>query len=483
MEILADNFFDETSQARTLSQAWQQLCERHLPVTHADSIWRFSHDSQPGDLEQGWKLHISATVLNAVSLMEKVAPVLAGCGVKFKAPVSLQEVGRLNSGLYHGYSQIGKVITVYPRTSDEAVLLARQLHNLTSSFLAPAVPFDLRFQPESNVYYRYGAFKRLELRNAAGQAVPAIRDPRGNLVPDLRDTFAATPNWVENPFPHHDSAPVFTSRESPLSTTFRAFRALTQRGKGGVYQAFDLSLQPPRFCLLKEGRRFGEVGWDGRDGYWRIKHEEQVLTQLRTEGIAVPRVRASFDLDGNRYLVTEFIEGESLQALLFRQQRRLPIRRALQYGSEIATIVAGIHASGWIWRDCKPSNFILAAGSGLRPVDFEGACPIDQPDSEFWGTPGYVPATELAGNAARSTLNDDLYSLGAVIYLLLAGKLPESSRPTPLGQLRRNVPSPVCAIVMTLLTAPPKQRPGAQTVANALKMALPSGGQPKVVPA
>ena len=455
-----------------LSRAWQELCDRYLPVAPASSAWRYSRAPNPGDPEQGWKLHVSATLLNANTVLERVAPFLAGCGVRFKAPASLQELGRINSGLRHGYSQVGKVITVYPGTTEEAVALAHNLHELTRSMPAPIIPFDLRFRPDSNVYYRYGAFKRLEMETPDGLRIPAIRDPQGNLVPDLRESAVARPAWVENPFIGQSQQQNAPSSESPLSATYRVFRALTQRGKGGVYQAVDLSAQPPRLCLLKEGRRHGELSWDGRDGYWRIQQEEWALEHLQASGVAVPRVYASFDLDDNRYLVIEFIEGESLQALLNRRRRRMSISSALRYGIEIASIISCIHSAGWVWRDCKPSNLMLTANGRLRPVDFEGACPIDQPDPPAWVTPAFTPPKGRAESEAGSTVDDDLYALGAVIYLLLAGRLPEGSGPTPLERLRRRVPATAREVVTELLTAPPRQKPGARTVARRLKAAL-----------
>jgi hypothetical protein len=443
-------------------------------VAPADSVWRYNRAPNPGDLEQGWKLHVSATVLNANEALTKVAPLLTGCGVQFKAPSTLQELARINSGLQHGYSQVGKFITVYPRTTAEAVSLAGKLHELTCRMPAPAVPFDRQFRPGSNVFYRYGAFRLLEMEQPGGARAAALRDPQGNLVPDLRESEAAKPDWVQDPFTNGERLPELAPGESPLKTTYRAFRALTQRGKGGVYQAVDLSAYPPRFCILKEGRKHGELSWDGRDGYWRVAHEERVLAHLSAAGVKAPSVYASFDLDGNRYLATEFIEGESLQSLLNRQRRRFSVPRALRYGGEMAAILHAIHSSGWVWRDCKPANFMVTREGRLRPLDFEGACPADRPDPLPWSTPAFVPPEHLAANETRSSVFDDLYSLGAVIYLLLTGRLPEAASPAPVARLRRGVPVQVRELVETLLTAAPRNRPDALAVVRELQ-ASPAG--------
>jgi len=461
----------DDDQLKYLRETWQELCDRYLPVAPADSMWRYSRARGPQDPEQGWKLHLPATILNAATLLEKVAGPLVERGTLFKAIASLQEMSRINSGLYHGYSQIGKCITVYPRTTEEALALADELHQLTYGMSAPSVPFDLRFRPDSNVYYRYGAFRRLAIEQPDGVSIPALRDQEGNLAPDVRASASAKPDWVENPFLIPSSERGAESTASPLKTTYRAFRALAQRGKGGVYQALDLSVQPMRFCVLKEGRRHGELGWDGRDGCWRVRHEERVLRRLQASGLPAPDVYASFELEGNYYLVTEFIEGESLQELLNRRRRRLSICQALRYGSEIAALLSGIHSAGWVWRDCKPSNFILARRGYLRPIDFEGACPVDHPDPQPWGTPAFAPPADQTGHEARSSIYDDLYSLGAVIYLLLTGNLPDHTERLTLQKIRRGIPVEAREIITELLLAPPRQRPSAGLIARQLAAA------------
>jgi hypothetical protein len=460
---------------RELTGRWTELCARYLPVAPEDSMWRYSsRRPRRGDAEQGWKLHVSATVLNAHRVLEKIAPLLVGLDVSFKVPSSLEEVRRLNSGIHYSYSQVGKIFTVYPQTDEEAVRLARRLHVLTRRMSAPAVPFDLRYRPGSNVYYRYGGFTSLEMEMPGGVRVPAIKDLRGELTPDLRAPEKAKPAWVEDPFvavrqPRRRTQTI----DSPLKTTFRVFSALSQRGKGGVYQAVDLSVQPPRLCLLKEGRRWGELSWDGRDGRWRVRHEERVLSLLRESGIDVPRLYSSFELDGNYYLVTEFIDGESLHSLLRKRRRRISVARVLRYGIQLSDFIAQIHAAGWIWRDCKPMNLIITKRGELRPLDFEGACRMDRPDPMLWITPAFTPTRECVGNQAKTAVDDDLYALGAVIYLLLTGRMQEPlTAPIPVRRLRRNTPAEVCDLVWELINPGTRRRAPAHTIARRLKVAL-----------
>ncbi len=443
------------------NKEWARLSERYLPIVSQDSIWRYSRTSKSGDAEQGWKLHISATILSANSVFAAVAPYLTKCGTLFKAACSLKELEKLNSGLHYGYSQVGKFITVYPRTAKEAVLLGRKLRFLTRHAAAPAVPFDQRFGTEGCIYYRYGSFKRLEIENQNGIRLPALRDPEGNLIPDQRYS-ESSPEWVSDPFANEETGtePV----DSPLKSTFPAFEALTQRGKGGVYKALDLSVSPPRLCILKEGRRHGETTWDDRDGKWLVRREKEVLSSLRASGIEVPAIYSSFEFNDNHYLVIEYIEGESLQDVLFRMRRRLSVTCALQYAIQLADLLGRIHDAGWAWRDCKPANLIVANDGRLRPVDFEGSSQVHQTEGRPWSTPAFMPQDRSSGK------QDDLYALGAVIYFLFTGRLADRTSFIPLAKLRRKLPLAVCEVVEGLLSREPGLRPDAGSVRRRLEL-------------
>jgi hypothetical protein len=458
---------------KALNKRWTELCLQHLPVRFTESIWRYSRQAVAHDPEQGWKLHVSATILTANEVLEKVAPLLHRDNVLFKAPASLRELSKINSGIYYGYSQVGKFITVYPQTKAEAARLVRQLHQLTKGCPAPAVPFETAYCAGSCIYYRYGAFTFNEMEGTDGSRVLALRDPEGNFVPDRREATNAKPEWVPDLFPPRDAQrPPKASAQTPLKTTYRAFGALAQRGKGGVYQAVDFSVEPPRRCVLKEGRRHGEVGLDGRDGFRRIRHEEKVLLSLTTAGIKVPRLYAAFKAEKNYYLALEYIEGDDLNNWLTRKKRRLEVSRALRIAVQLAELIASIHAAGWVWRDCKPGNIIVTKTGELRPLDFEGACSIGRPDPEPWGTPPFAPVKEPDDFCGQTRLPEDLYALGATMYLMLTGQPPDALNLTPIETMRRNVPPEASALIMTLLDADPERRPTASTIAESLKDVL-----------
>jgi serine/threonine protein kinase len=187
--------------------------------------------------------------------------------------------------------------------------------------------------------------------------------------------------------------------------------------------------------------------------------------------VPVPIVYSSFREENDFYLVVEFIDGENLERWLTRRKRRLPVASALKMSAEAARLIARIHANGWVWRDCKPRNLIVTTRGELRPLDFEGACPVNNPDPLPWGTRGFA-APESGSPCDGQRVPEDLYGLGVIIYLLLSGRLPEQSSAVPLSKRRKNIPEAAVQLVTELLDPNPERRPGAEITALRLEKAL-----------
>ena len=455
---------------RSLMEEWDTLCDLCLPIVPRNSIWRYSRGGVPDDLDQGWKIHISATVLSASQVLRSVAPLLTRSGVLFKAPRSLRELKRLNCGLFYGFEQVGKVITIYPKSDRQAVSLAHKLERLTAGMPGPRIPFDFQLRKNSKVHYRYGSFRARKTVVRKGKRLSTIITPDGKLVPDFRGAKATVPSWTKDPFRDRDHLSEKPSRDGPLGTTLLAYELISRRGKGGVYRALDLSVSPARLCVLKEGKAHGETGFDGRDGYWRITHEERALSSLRSMAVDVPQVFDSFVAGNNYYLVLELIEGKTLEFLLWEQRSKLPITDAIRYGLRLSKLLQTIHRAGWVWRDCKPLNLILCDDGSMRPVDFEGACTVKSPDMTGWGTEGYVPPEWLEDPTEISRVPQDLFALGAVLHQLFSARRPDRTYPVPpIGRLRRSVPPLIRETITGLLDSDPKSRPNANFVARTLE--------------
>ena len=131
------------------------------------------------------------------------------------------------------------------------------------------------------------------------------------------------------------------------------------------------------------------------------------------------------------YVVLELVEGETLQRRLLRG--RLPVRKALETAIQIGHGLAAAHARGILHNDIKPSNVILTRDGRVKILDFglaglRGGRAAQGPAAtsacetitqSLFGTPGYVAPERIDGHVpdARS----DVFSLGAVLYEMLAG--------------------------------------------------------------
>lgn len=452
----------ETRPFRAAEDDWANLCAQYLPHQFNDSLWRSSHAMMDMVPDQGWKLHVTATIVTASSVLKAVGHVLARNDTCFKGPRTLGDLRKLNCGLFFGYTQIGKFLTIYPRDDAEACRIARFLDEATREFVGPAIPYERRISPGSNVYTRYGAFKSRPIDGKAG-GPNAVLKPDGSSSPDNR---TANPEWAEMPegLVSPDAPGIRTS--GLLKTRFRAYEPISQRGKGGVYRAIDLAHAPAKACILKEGRAAGESDWDGSDGRSRLMREHEVLTAL-ADTVAVPAIRAFFEDGLNRYLALEAIEGEPLMAILSPEQPLLDLASMLKLATAAAGLLDTIHSRGWVWRDLKPSNLIVGTSGELRPIDFEGAERSGTADALPWGSFGYICPEWLTASTVDPS--QDCYALGVVLHQLLTNQIPTSSRPlVAIDTVRSDVPSPLCKLIEDLTSAEPAKRPSAAATLDRL---------------
>ncbi|MEY2539217.1 MAG: hypothetical protein QOG67_2957 [Verrucomicrobiota bacterium] len=418
-EITAKTSFDNL--ARALRQRWRRQI-KELPLRHTQ--WHYSRSFRSDDPIQGWKIHVSATVLSANDVFARVRAILIADDVLFKAPASLELLAQLNAGVAE-FSQVGKFLTVYPRSADEAVQLAQKLHKATRGLEGPEVPFDARYRKRSLVHYRYGVFRK---DPKAPTRFDLVFDSVGKSHQDRRAAGYAIPRWLQDPFRKAGDHLNGTRRSSagPIGRDFLVFKVITQRGKGGVYEAMDLSSSPARLVIIKEGRQDGEISWDGKDGFARVRHEGRVLRELRSGGVPVPEVYCEFTQEGNRYLVCEKVSGRPLLPASKLQPNKASWRRARRILEQLEGCFSRMHAVGWVWRDCKPWHIFVHRGK-LRLIDFEGACRPAEKRVLPWGSLMYAPKASYERLGRAPGMKEDDYALGVVIFQLTTGKFPPAS--------------------------------------------------------
>ncbi|HVI10473.1 MAG TPA: protein kinase [Candidatus Binatia bacterium] len=200
-------------------------------------------------------------------------------------------------------------------------------------------------------------------------------------------------------------------------------------GMGEVYRARDTRLK--REVAIKVLPQSVSADPD------RLRRFEQEA--LATAALNHPNILAVFDVgahEGAPYVVSELLEGETLRELLKRG--RLPVRRAIDYGVQVARGLAAAHEKGVVHRDLKPENLFVTRDGRAKILDF-GLAKLTQPRSSdpsgptsgptlegetepgvVMGTVGYMSPEQVRGQTTDH--RTDIFSFGAVLYEMLAGK-------------------------------------------------------------
>ncbi|GAA3443445.1 class IV lanthionine synthetase LanL [Planomonospora venezuelensis] len=394
--------------------------------------------------DQGWKLHVSATMLSAPVVLSRVSHVLIAAGCAFKFPARLDDYWALLEP-HCSRAQAGKFVTAYPRDDAESVRLAALLDEATPGLPGPVILSDRPYRPGGIVHYRYGAFSGHRVLGNDGFYEVRLRSPQGALVLDGRQPRFSPPPFAVCPF----EAPVKNRRAGAaavmLNDRFVVREAVRHANRGGVYLAEDT--RTGRQVVVKEGRPHACADLSGADARDRIAAERSCLDGLAGTG-AAPVVVDFFEQGGHAFLVEEFVPGITLQRWSDRNAGPLGesgfgngAAAVLPVVERLVGLLKAVHGRGYVFRDLSPNNVMLLPGGELRLIDLEHAT---VPDGTVMvgGTKGYL-APELAGRIGEFRPapgpEADLYSLGAMVYFLATGA--HLDPPGPAG-----VPAVVAAV-------------------------------------
>lgn len=379
--------------------------------------------------EQGWKLHLSATVLSAGDVLRDALPILLAAPLRFKIAASESVLAALNAG-EGGLSQAGKFLTVYPADDAQAVRLAGALDRATRGRRGPAILSDRPLAPGSLVHYRYGSFGERFIQIPSGAWENAIQAPDGRLVPDRRSPAYCPPEWAADPFVAAGLAAALPDESRLIAGRYLVGATLHQSARGDVRMTLDVETGERR--TLKRARRDAAVDRDGQDAQDRLRHEADVLARLAPDP-RFPQTYGLLEHAGDLFLVMEDMEGRTLDAHLDARLRagRLPSGvQVAAWGREMAAMLRAIHAGGFVYGDLKSSNVLVAPDGRLRLLDFEYACRLWEPPSRTRGTRGYLAPSLAAG--APPAFADDAYALGALLFFAATGAQP-SQAPCPFA--------------------------------------------------
>jgi serine/threonine protein kinase len=264
-----------------------------------------------------------------------------------------------------------------------------------------------------------------------------------------------------------------------IAGRFRIEGEIGTGGMGTVYRATHLGLERPVAVKIIKP----EFAAD-KDVADRFLREARTMARLRHTHAAMIFDAGSLP-DGRHFIIMEFVHGLTLSDALARENR-FSSERAVKIAIEICEVLEEAHKLGIIHRDLKPSNIILNE-RGVCVLDFGVAkvlassaestsTHVTTGSGQIVGTPRYMSPEQCLGQ--RVGARSDLYSLGVLLYEMLAGRPPfidvlpsavlvkqATAQAPPLPRLRPDIPRPLALAVHTLLAKRPDGRP--RTAADA----------------
>jgi serine/threonine protein kinase len=277
-------------------------------------------------------------------------------------------------------------------------------------------------------------------------------------------------------------------KDMTVEGRYRIEGQLAAGGFGAIYRATDATT--------------------GRPVALKVLHPELatdpcVVERFRREAAALARLRdphtvTMYDVgeaaDGTPFLVLELLAGQTVLDVM-RAHGPLPWRRAAAIARGVCSSLREAHALGIVHRDLKPANLHVQphplGGDHVKVLDFGIAKLVDaaEPDApdltitgEMVGTFDYMAPEQMLG---RATAKSDVFTLGVVVYEMIAGVLPFGPTTGPAGQLmallhelparlgaRAMVPAALDRLVMRCLAPDPDDRPDVAELDDALARLL-----------
>jgi serine/threonine protein kinase len=247
-------------------------------------------------------------------------------------------------------------------------------------------------------------------------------------------------------------------------------RLLGRGGMSRVYQGYDENLD--RLAAVKV-----------ISGDFVTTTEEEYTRRFQSEARAIARLRHPNIVgvyqfgrtEGIYYMAQVFLEGKDLRSLLKEyadRNQRIPPDEVLRIIRDVGSALDYAHEQGVIHRDIKPSNIMLEKKTGRAILmDFGLALSVQEGTmGDTFGSAHYI-APEQAVSSAKSVPQSDLYSLGIVLYEMLAGRVPFddpsvmsvalkhlNELPPPPTMYNPDLPPAVEAVIMRVLDKDPKRR-------------------------
>ncbi|MET8437464.1 serine/threonine-protein kinase [Streptomyces sp900116325] len=281
--------------------------------------------------------------------------------------------------------------------------------------------------------------------------------------------------------------------EEPIAERYELLEQLGSGGMGDVWRGFDAVLDRP--VAVKRIRPQSVTSPQlAKEFEKRFQREARITARIQHPGVPQVYDAVLDETYEQLYLVMELVDGVPLPAYV-HPERLLPVSWAVAVAAQVATVLSYAHDVPVVHRDLKPGNILVARDGTVKVLDFGIAAILRSDVTKLTatgspiGTYQYMAPEQVRG--ARVTPHTDLYALGCVLHELLCGRplfngdsewqlmtQHIQATPTPLRQLRTDLPSALEELVLHLLRKAPEARPAdVQEVYERLRPFLPPPGE------
>lgn len=426
MYILSDELFYEPCEAHyepsreyitLVEDLLRELASDWTPTR--DGFWFHIHPERFALPDQGWKVHVSATLSNSTSILRRAASISLANKTPFKFALDKNILSLISSKRWHRGSS-GKFITIYPPDPSGFQSLLEQLYAELHAEEGPYILSDKRYKDCRVLYYRFGGIKRITRVDHIGKEIPVLISPNGQYVPDNRTPYFAPPQWVSDPFPSEEPE----QQEMTLNAgRYLVKQALAFSNSGGVYLAEDRTTG--KDVVIKEARPHTLMDGQGSDAIKLLQKEQAILELLADTGIAPRSLESFYDWE-NFFLAEEYVDGIDVREVMLTQSPLTRVNPSLSDSlaffeifrdvfRSFAQAVAVLHERGVIFGDLSANNIKIDRSTyAVRLIDFEGGVrrELDQPTHLY--TPGF--RDPLRAREKNPAVEDDFYGLASIMF-------------------------------------------------------------------